>query len=356
MNVTHEAVRDALSYVIEPELHQDLITLDFVRDIRVDGKDVRFTIMLTTPACPMKDVIKTESEREVRNRVPGVGKVEINFDSEVRKDRRIAEKIPVPISNIVAVSSGKGGVGKTTVSVNLALSLAADGAKTGILDADIYGPNVPVMLGVAHADGQKNEKIIPAAAHGLQVMSMGFLIPEGEALVWRGPMLHSAISQLFTEVAWDELDYLIVDLPPGTGDVPLSLAQALPLAGAVIVCTPQRVAQDDARRAVRMFEELGVPIVGVVENMSWFVADDGIEYDLFGRGGAEQMATDMAIPFLGPLPLHIAMRQNADAGTPLGNLEISDDITAAIDHLAGELARQVAFRAASSEQPTISVN
>jgi ATP-binding protein involved in chromosome partitioning len=255
------------------------------------------------------------------------------------------------------VGAGKGGVGKSTISTLLALGLSRAGATVGLLDGDIYGPSLGTMLGLDDLDPvAKGNILVPFDVHGIKAMTIGKLVDPEKPMIWRGPMAHKAFSQLLLQTDWGELDYLIVDLPPGTGDVPLSLAQALPLAGAVIVCTPQRVAQDDARRAVRMFEELGVPIVGVVENMSWFVADDGVEYDLFGRGGAEQMATDMAIPFLGPLPLHIAMRQNADAGTPLSNFEISNDITAAIDHLAGELARQVAIRVAAAEQPTISVS
>lgn len=331
-SITTEAVKEALSHVIEPELHQDLITLNFIRDIEIDGNDVSFTIMLTTPACPMKDVLRSESEQAIRERVPGVGSISIKFDSEVRSDTRIAEKLSVPIKNIIAVSSGKGGVGKTTVSVNLALSLAADGARTGILDADIYGPNVPVMLGVEHVGGQRDEKILPATSHGLEIMSMGFLIPKGEALVWRGPMLHSAISQLFTEVIWSELDYLIVDLPPGTGDAQLSLAQLVPLTGGIIVTGPQAVAVSDARRGIAAFHRLEVPVLGVVENMSG---------DVFGRGGGELVAKELDVDYLGSIDLHPDIPGGSDTGKPFVIEHPDDPITATFRNLARVIAGKI---------------
>ena len=332
MNPTTEAVRDALSHVIEPELHKDLITLNFIRDIKIDGNDVSFTIMLTTPACPLKDVLYSESESAIREHIPGVGKINITFDSEVRKDDRIAEKLSVPIKNIIAVSSGKGGVGKTTVSVNLALSLASDGARTGILDADIYGPNVPIMLGVENAGGQRDEKILPATAHGLEVMSMGFLIPKGEALVWRGPMLHSAISQLFTEVIWGELDYLVVDLPPGTGDAQLSLAQLVPLTGGIIVTGPQTVSVSDARRGIAAFNRLEVPVLGVIENMSG---------DIFGRGGGSLVADELGVDFLGAIDLHPDIPKGSDTGKPFVLDHPDHEITGVFQRLARVVAGKI---------------
>ena len=253
--VTQDMVLGALKTVQEPELHRDLVTLNMVKDIEINDGDVRFTITLTTPACPLRNQIESEARAAVET-VPGVKQVAVKFDAQVRADNRIAGKLDVPIKNIVAVGSGKGGVGKTTVAVNLAVALAQMGAKVGILDADIYGPNVPMMMGVDAMPPVVSEKMSPAVAHGVEVMSIGFLVPEGEALVWRGPMLHSAIRQLFTDVAWSQLDYLVVDLPPGTGDAQLSLAQLVPLTGGIIVSTPQAVSLADARRGITAFQRL----------------------------------------------------------------------------------------------------
>ena len=237
--VTVERIREALSTVQDPDLHKDLVSLDFIRDIRISGKDVSFTITLTTPACPLKDKLREDSEKAIRDFMPDVGQIQVGFDARMRADQRIMDKLKLPIKTIVAVGSGKGGVGKSTVAVNLAVALAQSGAAVGLLDADIYGPNVPTLMGVQQLPPPLKEKIVPARAHGVLVMSMGFLVSETEALVWRGPMIHGALQQLFTEVVWGELDYLIVDLPPGTGDAQLSVAQLVPLTGGVVVTTPQ---------------------------------------------------------------------------------------------------------------------
>lgn len=317
-NVTTEQVRDALRTVQEPELHRDLITLDFVRDIQVRGIDVSFTVTLTTPACPLKDQIRTESEQAVRTLVPGVGKIEIGFDARVRADKRIEEKIKLPIKTIVAVGSGKGGVGKSTVAANLAVALAQSGASVGLLDADIYGPNIPTLMGVNELPPPKGETLAPAEAHGVRLMSMGFLIGEEEALVWRGPMIHGALRQLLSDVAWGELDYLVVDLPPGTGDAQLSVAQLVPLTGGVVVTTPQQLSVSDARRGVGAFQKLGVPVLGIVENMSG---------DVFGSGGGERAAAEMHVPFLGRIPLDPRISRMGDEGTP--PVTIMEDFPAA---------------------------
>jgi ATP-binding protein involved in chromosome partitioning len=308
MPITVEAVRDALSTVMEPELHQDLITLDFVKDIKVQDRDVSFTIMLTTPACPLKHVLQADSEEAIRGRLPDVRRIDITFGSNVRADSRIMEKLRIPVKTVVAVGSGKGGVGKTTVSCNLAVALAMEGATVGLLDADIYGPNVPIMMGVEDLPESRDGKLVPAPAHGVQVMSMGFLIPEDQALVWRGPMIHSALQQLFTEVAWSELDYLVVDLPPGTGDAQLSLSQLVPLSGGIVVTTPQLVSVADARRAVDAYNRLSVPVLGVVENMAG---------EVFGSGGGEQAAKELGLGFLGRIPLDPSIRSGGDGGTPI---------------------------------------
>ena len=309
--VTEKQVRDALATVQEPELHRDLISLDFVRDIRITGTDVSFSITLTTPACPLKDRIREESEQAIRKLVPAAGRIEIAFDAKVRADKRIQEKINLPIKTIIAVGSGKGGVGKSTVSVNLAVGLAMAGAAVGLLDADIYGPNVPTLMGVDELPPPEGEKIVPALAHGVKVMSMGFLVGQEEALVWRGPMIHSALRQLLTEVVWGELDYLVVDLPPGTGDAQLSIAQLVPLSAGVVVTTPQLLSVSDARRGITAFQKLNVPVLGIVENMSG---------EVFGSGGGERAAAEMGIPFLGRIPLDPRVSRLGDEGHPVAGI------------------------------------
>ena len=307
--ITEDAVRRALSTVQEPELHRDLITLNMVRDVTISGANVGFTIVLTTPACPLRSQMENESIAAVKRLVPGVDQVQVRFDAQVRADSRIAGKLNIPVKNIIAVASGKGGVGKSTVATNLAVSLAMDGATVGVLDADIYGPNIPMMFGLSGKPRIENDKMVPLTAYGVEVISMGFLMPEGEAVVWRGPMLHKAIQQLFTDVAWSELDYLIVDLPPGTGDAQLSLAQSVPLTGGIIVTGPQAVAVSDARRGATAFKRLEVPIIGVVENMSG---------EIFGVGGGEDAAKLMGVEYLGTVELDPRIRIGGDAGTPIG--------------------------------------
>lgn len=304
--VTDEAVRAALATVIEPELHRDLVSLNMIRNLQVENGDVTFTIMLTTPACPLKGKMEADSRSALAN-VPGVKSVTINWDANVPQDRRIGEQIGQAFRSTIAVSSGKGGVGKSTVAVNLAIALAQAGARVGLLDADILGPNIPMMMGVAEMPPPRERKLIPAEAHGVQFISMAFLTKPDQPLVWRGPMLHSAIRQLLVDVAWSELDYLVVDLPPGTGDAQLTLAQLLPLTGAVIVTQPMAVAAADALRGLKMFEKLDVPILGVVENMSG---------DYFGHGAGEKLAADYDVPFLGSVPLDARVREGGDAGEP----------------------------------------
>lgn len=306
--ITETAVRQALSTVQEPELHRDLVSLNMIRDVTISGKSVGFTIMLTTPACPLRSVMEEESTAAIRKLVPGVENVQVRFDAQVHADNRIIGKLNIPVKNIIAVASGKGGVGKSTVSTNLAVSLALEGAKVGVLDADIYGPNIPMMFGLSGRPRIDNEKMVPLEAFGVEVISMGFLMPDGEAVVWRGPMLHKAIQQLFTDVRWGELDYLIVDLPPGTGDAQLSLAQSVPLTGGVIVTGPQAVAVADARRGASAFKRLEVPILGVIENMSG---------EIFGSGGGEDAAKLMGVDFLGTVDLDARIREGGDTGRPI---------------------------------------
>jgi ATP-binding protein involved in chromosome partitioning len=304
---TPDAVMQALATVQEPELHKDLVTLNMIRDLTVSGGDVGFTIVLTTPACPLRAKMEQDAIDAVKA-LPGVNTVNVRFTADVRTDHRIIGKLNIPVKNIVAVASGKGGVGKSTISTNLAVSLAMDGARVGVLDADIYGPNIPIMFGLSGRPAIRDEKMVPFERYGVEVISMGFLMPEGEAVVWRGPMLHKAIQQLFTDVHWGPLDYLIVDLPPGTGDAQLSLAQSVPLTGGIIVTGPQKVAVADALRGASAFKRLEVPILGVVENMSG---------EVFGQGGGEQAARDLRVDFLARFPLDPRVRSGGDSGDPI---------------------------------------
>jgi ATP-binding protein involved in chromosome partitioning len=285
--------------------------------------------MLTTPACPLKGRMEDEARAAVMN-IPGVSAVEIKFDSNVTTDRRIAGKLSIPVRNTIAVTSGKGGVGKSTVAVNIAVALAETGAEVGLLDADILGPNLPMMMGLDQLPPPEGEKIIPAVAMNVQVMSMGFLIPPGEPLVWRGPMLHSALRQLLSDVAWNDLDYLVIDLPPGTGDAQLSLAQSVPLTGAVVVTQPQNVALSDAQKGLTMFKKLNVPILGVVENMSG---------EFFGEGGGRRLAEQYNVPFLGQVPLDPQVRVSGDSGTPT--------VASAPNSPAGRAFKEIAERVAA---------
>ncbi|MCO5183931.1 MAG: Mrp/NBP35 family ATP-binding protein [Anaerolineae bacterium] len=304
--VTKEAVMAAMSTVIEPELHRDLVSLNMVRDLKIDGGDVTFTIMLTTPACPLKGKMEADS-RAALAQVPGITNVTVKWDSNVPRHQHTSD-VGKNFRTTIAVASGKGGVGKSTVSVNLAISLAKTGARVGLLDADILGPNIPMMMGVDTMPPPRDRKMVPAENYGVKFISTAFLMRPDQALVWRGPMLHSAIRQLLVDVAWGELDYLIVDLPPGTGDAQLSLAQTMPLTGTVIVTQPMAVAAGDALRAIKMFEQLNVPILGVVENMSG---------DFFGTGAGEKLAESNDVPYFGAIPLDAQIRIGGDAGEPV---------------------------------------
>lgn len=314
--ITREAVMAALGLVQEPELHQDLVSLNMVHNLEIQDHSVKFDIILTTPACPLKGKIEADARRAVLG-IPGVKNVTVKLDANVPMDGRSRGLMTLPVKNAVAVASGKGGVGKSTVAVNLAVSLAKSGAKVGLLDADIYGPNVPTMMGVDHLPPMRSEKMIPAETYGVKMMSIGFLVPPGRALIWRGPMLHSAIRQFLSDVEWGELDYLVIDLPPGTGDAQLSLAQSLPLSGGVIVTLPQEVSLEDASRGMQMFRELNVPILGVIENMSYLEMPDGTRVDVFGQGGGERLAKQTQAPFLGAIPMDPAVRIGGDNGKPI---------------------------------------
>jgi ATP-binding protein involved in chromosome partitioning len=329
--VTEDAVMKALSTVIEPELHRDLVSLNMIRKLELDGQDVSFTIMLTTPACPLRGVMERDA-RAALARLPGIGRVTINWDANVPADRRIGDQIGQNFRNTIAVSSGKGGVGKTTVAVNLAISLAMEGARVGLLDADILGPNVPMMMGQAQMPPPARGKMVPAENYGVKFISMAFLVKPDQPLIWRGPMLHSAIRQLLTDVNWGELDYLVVDLPPGTGDAQLTLAQVLPLSGAIIVTQPMQVAAADAVRGLKTFEKLDVPIIGVVENMSG---------EFFGTGAGQQLAQEYNTPYLGSIPLEANVRKGGDSGQPIVVSHPDSEAARAIRQIARDVAARV---------------
>jgi ATP-binding protein involved in chromosome partitioning len=347
VTLDRDAVLNALRTVNDPDLRRDIVSLGFVKDLAVTGDTVAFTIELTTPACPVKEQMREQAAAAVR--ALGVPQVEVTMSAKVRSVSAPEKGHPPHpgVKNVIAVGAGKGGVGKTTVAVNLALALVKCGGRVGILDGDVYGPNIPQMLGLNGTqlitDGKQ---IVPAEKYGLQVVSIGFLTQDDQAIVWRGPMLHSAIQQFFRDVAWNDLDYLIVDMPPGTGDVALSLSQTVAVAGAIVVTTPQQVSLADSRRALRMYQKLTIPPIGVVENMSYYMCTNcHHEADIFGHGGGEGLATEMGVPFLGRLPIYQPIREGSDTGVPLVVAEPASSAARAFLALAERTAAQVAIAA-----------
>ncbi|PID86901.1 MAG: chromosome partitioning protein [Chloroflexi bacterium] len=337
-NISEQAVMAALSTVIEPELHRDLVSLNMIRNLEINGNDVSFTIMLTTPACPLKSKMEGDV-RAALAQVEGIGNITVNWDATVPPDKRIGGQIGQNFCNTIAISSGKGGVGKTTISVNLAIALAQEGARVGLLDADILGPNVPMMMGVDKMPSPRDRKMIPAERFNVKFISMAFMVKPDQPLIWRGPMLHSAIQQLLTDVDWGDLDYLIIDLPPGTGDAQLTLAQVLPLTGAVVITQPMQVAATDALRGMKMFEKLDVPILGVLENMSG---------DFFGTGAGQQLADEYDSHFLGSIPLEANVRVGGDAGEPIVVAHPESPAAVAIKRTARDVAARVSVLNLSS--------
>jgi ATP-binding protein involved in chromosome partitioning len=342
-----EAVLTALRVVIDPDLRKDIVALGFVKDLAIDAGRVAFTIELTTPACPVKDQLRDQAAAAVRA-LPGVSHVDVRMTANVRSvSMPETGRTPLPgVKNVLAVGAGKGGVGKTTVAVNLAIALAKYGSRVGILDGDIYGPNVPIMLGINQQLTTDGQRIVPAEKYGIQVISIGFLTSDDAPVIWRGPMLHGAIQQFFREVAWKDLDYLIVDMPPGTGDVALSLRQTVPVVGAIVVTTPQQVSLADSRRAVRMYQKLNIPTLGIVENMSYYACTNcHHEADIFGHGGGEQLAQAMEVGFLGRLPIYQPIREGSDTGVPLVIAEPGSPAGRAFMALAERTAAQVSIAA-----------
>ncbi|MBK6938453.1 MAG: Mrp/NBP35 family ATP-binding protein [Chitinophagaceae bacterium] len=353
--MTKEKVLEALGNVMEPDLGKDLVTLNMVQDIEINGNDVSFTIVLTTPACPMKDMMATASTNAIKMLVNKEANVKVNFTANTSSKRTDAENVLPRVKNIIAVVSGKGGVGKSTVAANLALALSQGGAKVGLMDADIYGPSVPIMFGVRGerpmmVDIEGKGMIIPIERYGLKLMSIGLLVDEKNAVVWRGPMASSAIRQFVTDVYWDELDYLVVDMPPGTGDIHLTLMQTVPVTGAVIVTTPQDVALADAKKGIAMFgqAQMNIPIIGLVENMSYFTPAElpGNKYYIFGREGGKRLADEYDLPFLGQIPLVQSIREGGDLGVPI---MMGDDAVTkkAFEGFASVVVRSIAMRNAN---------
>lgn len=354
--VTEESVLNALRQIIDPDLRKDIVTLGFIKDLAITGGDVSFRIVLTTPACPVKEEMESQGHALVAA-LDGVTNVKVTMDAEVPQGRGIANNVAIPgVKNIIAVSSGKGGVGKSTVAVNLAVALAADGAKVGIMDADVYGPNVPLMLGSGYDQPEViNNQLQPIKAHGIKMISMAVLVPPDKPMILRGPMLHGVVRQFLTDVNWGELDYLVVDMPPGTGDVQLSLAQLVPVQGAVLVTTPQEVSLSDVRRAVKMFEQVNVPVLGVIENMSYFIAPDtGNKYEIFGKGGGQKLADEYGLNLLGQVPLGMEVREGGDNGIPVVVSAPDSPQAAAFRKAAEEVARQISIEAMKPELVVIS--
>jgi ATP-binding protein involved in chromosome partitioning len=349
--LSEAVILKSLEQIIDPDLRKDIVTLGFVRDLELSGGDVSFRIVLTTPACPVKEEMEAQATEIVRG-LEGVTSVKVTMDAEVPQGRGIANNVAIPgVKNIIAVSSGKGGVGKSTVAVNLAVALSQQGAKVGIMDADVYGPNIPMMLGTGYDQPEvANGQLQPIEAHGVKMISMAVLVPPDKPMILRGPMLHGVVRQFLSDVNWGELDYLIVDMPPGTGDVQLSLAQLVPVQGSVLVTTPQEVSLSDVRRAVKMFEQVAVPVLGVIENMSYFIAPDtGNRYDIFGSGGGQKLCDEYGLNFLGQVPMGMEVRESGDKGIPVVISSPDSLQSAAFQNVAEEVARQISIEAMKPE-------
>lgn len=346
-SVTVEQVLNALSTVVDPDLHRDIVSLGFISDVRVEGPTVHFKLTLTTPACPVREKLEADSH-DVVSRIPGVEAVDMEATAVVPSQRKQPGRQPVEgIKHIVAITSGKGGVGKTTVSVNLAVALSQLGARVGLLDSDITGPNVPIMMGIeGYQPISRDNKIVPAESHGIVCMSMSFFVSRDTPVIWRGPMLDKAIRQFLRDVDWGELDYLLVDMPPGTSDAQLTVVQAVELSGGIIVTTPQDVALLDGRKGLAMFQQMEVPVLGFIENMSYFVCPHCLERsDIFSHGGGKLLAEECDVPFLGEIPLDTMVRKGGDAGLPITVAAPDHPVSKAFLKAAKEVAAQISIHA-----------
>ena len=360
--LTKESVLNALGKVNDPDLNKDLVTLGMVKEININGKDVFVTIELTTPACPLKEKIEQDCVDAIKKENPSVGKISITMSATVQhsKNQRMSEILP-GVKNTIAVASGKGGVGKSTVSVNLAVALAMDGAKVGLIDADIYGPSIPMMLGINDKpkifQDTATKKMVPLENYGIKVMSIGFLIDDDTPVIWRGPMASGAIKQFMSDVLWDELDYLIFDLPPGTGDIQLTLVQTIPLSGAVVVTTPQDISIIDVKKALKMFQRVNVPILGIVENMSFFIAPDtGKRYDIFGTGGGKKLSEELFVPLLGSIPISQETREGSDKGKPIVFDKPNSEQSKKFLEISRNMAAEISKNNYSSTSPKIEIS
>lgn len=352
MNYTENDILQALKHVIDPDLKRDLVSLNMIEDIQIKGEKVKFKLVLTTPACPLKESMKRACIQSIHKFVNSEIEVEVELTSRVTTIRKKEDPLLAGVKNIIAVASGKGGVGKSTIAANLAISLAKTGARVGLIDADIYGPSVPIMFGLVGAKPESDERngktiIYPIEKFGLKILSIGFFVDPDKALIWRGPMASSALTQLFSDCEWGELDYMVIDLPPGTGDIHLTLVQKLPITGAVIVSTPQDVALADARKGVAMFRqvEINVPVLGLIENMAWFTPAELPEnkYYIFGKDGCKKLAEELNIPLLGQVPIVQDIRESGDRGIPAVLNENTQESIAFME-LAQNVAQQVAIR------------
>jgi ATP-binding protein involved in chromosome partitioning len=386
MALTKDQVLAKLQTVQDPELHRDIVTLNMVKQVAVCDGVVNVEVQISSLGSDGREALRQQIKEAVQTLGEEVQQVIVEFSAALaggggeeaqpqggsqraqaqtgqqqQQDPQAEARSSNPLPNVkhmIAIGAGKGGVGKSTVSVNLAVGLARQGYKTGLLDGDIYGPSLPTMLGLAGQQPMtRGKQIVPFEAHGLKTISIGSLVEQDRALIWRGPMAHGAFKQIATQTEWGELDYLIIDLPPGTGDVPLTMAQLLPLTGAAIVCTPQKVAQDDARRASRMFEQLGIDVLGLIENMSYFICQHGSEHDIFGRGGAQQMAQQLGVPLLGTIPINMSLVRHSDTGDPSANFTGDDQLAGELNSLVTNLTGQVNIHSMSgaAEGPSLTV-